>query len=526
VTTGEGFVAGVGEPPATVVGSLSQRLLKNVVDSIPDPVFMKDLHGRYLLMNAEGLRWESVPLEQILGHTDAEFRSPEIAESLQLHDRQVMATREGQTYEEMFEQVDGTARWVLTTKAPVFDDSGQVAGVVGITRDITARTLADEALRSYIAEIEALYDNAPCGYHSLGPDGRFLRINDTELSWLGYEREEIVGKLRFSDLIAPGTISGGLSFDEAFASMKEIGHISEVEFEVVRKDGTRFSALLTAVAVRDDDGNFVMTRSTMLDITDRRRTEDALRASENELRQAQKMEAIGRLAGGVAHDFNNLLTAIVGFTDLLLKDHSSEHTTVKDLGEIRRAADSAVALTRQLLDFSRGELTAAVPVDLNAVVADIAQLLGRLLGAGIDLQTVLEPDLAFVYGDRGQLEQVIVNLAVNARDAMSGNGTLVIATATAHDPWPGAPPPQAAGVETVGQAPDYVTLIVTDTGTGMDEGTQRRIFEPYFTTKAAGKGTGFGLATVYGIVERLGGHIDVDSRPGAGTRLTVYLPQA
>ncbi|HWQ15669.1 MAG TPA: response regulator [Roseiflexaceae bacterium] len=264
--------------------------------------------------------------------------------------------------------------------------------------------------------------------------------------------------------------------------------------------------------VRDEEGRAVKLRGVMVDITRQKELE-------NQFYQAQKMEAIGRLAGGVAHDFNNLLTAIIGYSDLLLGDMGPGDGRRADVEEIRRAAERASALTRQLLAFSRKQILAPQVLDLNAVVTNIDKMLRRLIGEDIVLTIVLDPALGHVKADPGQLEQVIVNIVVNARDAMPRGGQLTIATANVDLS------PRAAAHHISLPPGRYVTLAVEDTGMGMDAETRAQIFEPFFTTKERGKGTGLGLSTVYGIVKQSGGDIEVESEPGQGTTFRIYLPR-
>ncbi|MEK6688436.1 MAG: ATP-binding protein, partial [Gemmatimonadota bacterium] len=252
---------------------------------------------------------------------------------------------------------------------------------------------------------------------------------------------------------------------------------------------------------------------------ERRRAEEALSRSEALLRQSHKMEAIGQLAGGVAHDFNNLLTIISGYSDILLEDLAEKDPAFHPLMEIHRAGQRAASLTGQLLAFSRKQVVAPVVVDLNDIVQEAGKMLSRLIGEDVELRTPLDPRIGPVRVDPGQIHQVIVNLAVNARDAMPEGGRLTIETRTAE-----------LDVSFADRRPDdwagrYVLLIVTDTGPGMDEDSKARIFEPFYTTKGVGKGTGLGLAVVHGVIEQSGGHITVDSEPGKGTCFRIYLPE-
>ena len=279
-----------------------------------------------------------------------------------------------------------------------------------------------------------------------------------------------------------------------------------------RKDGTPFWNAVSVTPVRDAGGRVTHFIGVQADVTDRRRMEQALR-------QAAKMEAVGRLAGGVAHDFNNLLTVIGGFSDLLLLDTPSGDRRRDGVLQIRQAGERAAALTRQLLSFSRREVTRPVALDLNGVVAQAERMLGRLIGEDVVFDTVLDPHLPAVSADPGQIDQVVMNLCVNARDAMPTGGRLTVETRGVEF---AAPPPAAPEL-----APGrYARLTVTDTGHGMPADVLAQIFEPFFTTKGVGQGTGLGLATVHGVVKQHSGHVAVASAVGVGTTFTVLLPAA
>ena len=282
----------------------------------------------------------------------------------------------------------------------------------------------------------------------------------------------------------------------------------------LRDDSSEFGELARTVE------KFFEQRNNLLrEMDERRVAEEALRKSEEELRHSQKMEAVGRLAGGIAHDFNNLLTAIIGYADLINARQSNDEVVRQHADLIHKAGEQAAGLTRQLLAFSRKQLLQPKVIDLNQQVVEMEKLLRRVIGERYQLRTLPEAEIGTVMADPSQIEQVILNLGVNARDAMPTGGTLTIRTANSYLDQQTAPQISASLA-----AGDYVELSVTDTGAGMDEATKSRIFEPFFTTKGPGKGTGLGLATVYGIVRQTGGGISVESEPGRGSNFRIYLP--
>lgn len=290
------------------------------------------------------------------------------------------------------------------------------------------------------------------------------------------------------------------------------------EFLNKKKNGELYWEAVSISPIKTTDGTITHFLAVKEDITDQKQAEETRARLEEQLRQAQKMESIGRLAGGVAHDFNNLLTVIQGYADLMETAIPAGDPQLKDLEQIRLASERAAALTRQLLAFSRQQVLAPTILDLNDLVANLHKMLGRLIGEDIALTTVLQPGLWLITADPGQIEQVIMNLVVNARDAMPTGGRLTIETGNIYL--------DADYIETDFEAPTgpCVILTVKDTGHGMDKSTLARIFEPFYTTKESGQGTGLGLATVYGIVKQSGGHITVQSKPGDGTTFNIFLP--
>ena len=332
---------------------------------------------------------------------------------------------------------------------------------------------------------------------------------------LGYTAEDLAGSSGL-DQVHPDDREKVIAANN---DAKEDGTGCRLEYRMRHKNGSWRVLESTASVVRNDRGEIERLVIVNRDITERKQAEEELKESEHQLRQAQKMEAVGRLSGGIAHDFNNLLSVIIGYADELDPSRNDTEKLRKNAEQIKKAGLRAASLTRQLLAFSRQQVLQPKILELNGAVADLAKMLKRLIGADIELTLSLDPAAGRVKADPSQLDQVIVNLVVNARDAMPEGGKLIIETTNVE-----LGERQAARMHYV-QPGSYVQLTVTDTGTGMDAETLAHIFEPFFTTKEKGKGTGLGLSTVYGIVKQSGGYIWVDSEPGKGTSFKIFLPR-
>ena len=364
------------------------------------------------------------------------------------------------------------------------------------------------------ARFRAMVENSYDAITLVGADGHIQFDSRSVTRVLGYSPEERVGTMIGDEVHPEDRERVREKFAYALAHPDEVLHL---DYRFLHKDGSsRYGEAIGVNRLADPAIRAVIVNHR--DITERRVMEGALRRSELQLRQAQKMEAVGRLAGGVAHDFNNVLTAIFGYADLLLDQFSADDPRRADIVEIRHSADRAAALTRQLLAFSRKQVVQPQTLDLNQTVRSVEKLLGRLVSDDVEVELDLSPQLGEVLADPGSIEQVLMNLAANARDAMPDGGRLRVATRNEHvegelDDRPGL----VAG--------DYVVLAVSDTGVGISSEVREHIFEPFFTTKEPGKGTGLGLATVYGVVKQSGGTVYVESEVGQGTTFVIYLPR-
>jgi two-component system cell cycle sensor histidine kinase/response regulator CckA len=398
----------------------------------------------------------------------------------------------------------GGIRHMQTTLSPLHGPYGEITGIVGVGRDISQRVEVGQELQRWAR----IFEHAGWGVAIVSADGGTIEsVNPAFAEMHGWTVDELRGK-------PMSELSTGL---QDFPRMNPLydsrGH-QIWETERLHRDGTVFPALIDATAVKDQDGQVTYYAVNVQDLTERRRAEE-------QVRQAQKMEAVGRLAGGVAHDFNNMMMIIMGFSDFLLTTLEHGDPRWADADEIRKAAERAMHLTRQLLGFGRQQLVTRHVLSLNEVVSGMERMLRPLLGEDIRLETQLSAGLGGVEADYGQMEQVVMNLALNARDAMRGGGRLTIETLDVELP-------EGYAYRNVGidiPAGSYVMLVVNDTGEGMTPEVKARLFEPFFTTKPATKNTGLGLATVYGIVAQSGGYIWVESETGNGTTFKICFPR-
>ena len=497
--------------------SSSEALLRAITDAIPDPVFLKDRESRWLFANPATLAVLGKGQDAVLGKTDAEiYADPAIGSALMENDRRIMEAGATASVEETIETPSGR-RLYLSSKAPYRDREGRVVGIIGNARDITERQKAEEALRGQLAlkeQLARIAESVPgliCSFR-MRPDGSACMPFTTPAL------DDIYGLAPDAVARDVGPWAANVHVDDlerVMAGVTEAGKTfarwhDEYRYHHPTK-GLRWIEGWF-VPVREPDGS-ILWYGYVTDVTDRRRLQE-------QFQSAQRLESVGRLAGGIAHDFNNLLTVILGCTSALERDVAmGARAGVEEIHELRTAAERAADLTRQLLAFARRQVIAPVALDLNEVVRGSERLLRRLLGEDIELLVRPQAGLWRVKADAGQLEQVILNLAVNARDAMPDGGTLVIETsnAAATD----LPPTQRSASD----PGPVVCLVVRDTGTGMPPAVREHLFEPFFTTKEVGTGTGLGLATVHGIVNQLGGRIHVESGTGLGTTFTLLFPQ-
>jgi two-component system cell cycle sensor histidine kinase/response regulator CckA len=493
----------------------SEERLRVIIESEPECVKVVGRDGQLLEMNPSGLAMlEARSLAEVGTRALAEYVTEETRPAFVDLFRSVLRGGRGKVQFEVT-GLRGTRRWLETHAVPLRDEVGDVVALLGVTRDITAWKVAEEALRDSEERFRIAFQTSPDSINiNRLDDGVFVAVNEGFTWMTGWSQAEALGRSSLELHVWDDPADRA----RLVAGLKKDGYVQNLEARFRKKDGRVLSGLMSArlIGLRGQPHLLSITR----DVSDWKRAEEERDRLKSGLYQAAKMEAIGQLAGGVAHDFNNLLTVILAGAEVLRhdlgKDSPPDSEIVEEIGAAGRRAQD---LTRQLLAFARRQVIAPIPLDLNTLMRSSEKLLRRVLGEDIELVTILQPDLWTVCCDPGQMEQVVLNLAVNAESAMPSGGRLTIETNnieldedfTSSHQWIRSGP--------------YVRLSIRDSGQGMPPEVKEHLFEPFFTTKPVGQGTGLGLATVYGIVKQSEGHILVESEPGHGTTFEVFFPR-
>lgn len=479
-----------------------RELLRILIDHLPDNIYVKDTEGRFLLNNAASLRiLNASSQEEVSGKTDFDFMPSELAARYWSAVQAFLQAGKPVVEQEVFYPERKTRKWISDIKILLHDMQGQIVGLLGVGRDITARKEAEQAreallaqLRQQVEQVQLIMDVVPDGVVLLDGQCRLVRANPAGCNYLAALADAQVGQVleRVGDIPVVDLQSAG----QAHA------------WREIQTQGRTFEVIVQPMPAASTEAEWVLVIHDMT----------AQRELQARLRQQDRMAMMGQLAGGVAHNFNNILTAIRGYVELTLIELAPGHPLRADLEEAQRAVDRATALVNQLLVFSRRQWLQPQLLDLNTIVSGMEKMLRPLISESINLRFRLLPDLGLVMADPGQIEQVVMNLVVNARDAMPQGGVLTLSTQRVElgRSYAESHPGVEAGM--------YALLAVSDTGGGIAPDILPRIFEPFFTTKPSGKGTGLGLATVHGIVTQSKGHIDVESAPNRGSTFKVYLP--
>lgn len=481
----------------------SEDQLRLVTDNLPIQIGLVDSEERFVWCNNVLCEWMARPREEIIGRKQDKIDSPADYKAIEPWVRAVLS---GERTENEFtvDYPDGVTRHVLRVSVPAFGPDGQVTGYYFFIRDITERKKAEQALREYSDRLELITDNLPALIAYVDADERYRFVNRRCCEWYASELEDIVGR-RVAEIHRDNYDK----FEDRFHRVRDDGQI-EFEDRLTYPDGVTRDIRATYLPHKAPDGTVLGFFSLVEDIT-------AFRQAEERARQSQKMEAVGQLTGGVAHDFNNLLAVIIGNAEMLVEDIGEDDPSPK---AILRAARRGTELTQRLLAFSRRQPLDPQPVALGDLVDGMSGLLGRTLGESVEIAISREAGLWPAMADAGQVENALLNLAINARDAMPGGGRLTLECMNARldeacmdgnaDTTPG----------------DYTVLAVSDSGSGMPPSVLEHVFEPFFTTKEVGQGTGLGLSMIYGFAKQSGGHVTIYSEEGKGTTVKLYLPRS
>ncbi len=484
-----------------------EEIFHLISENAADMIAVVDMQGKRL--------FNSLSYQKVLGYSPEELQASSAFDQIHPDDRERVKraaeesrnTGLGKTLEYRLRHKNGSWLVLESTSSVISNPKGEPEKLVIVNRDVTERKRAEEALRRSEADFRSVVEDAPYGIYRASVTGRLLQVNPALRKMLGYEQEQ---DLLRKELASDVFLHKG-EYQRLAEHLTRTEEVKDVEMEWKKQDETPITVRCSGRRINDERGDPAYFEVFAEDVTEKR-------VLEKQLRMAQKMEAIGRLSGGIAHDFNNLLGVIIGYSRVLKKSLGPENELREHADEIEKAGQRAAAMTKQLLAFSRQQVLTPEVLNLNTLVTDLEKMLPRLLGEDIEVSLTLDSELGSVKADQSQIEQVVMNLAVNARDAMPEGGKLKVQTANARldQAYTRTHPGSRAG--------NYVLLTVTDSGTGMDTAILAHIFEPFFTTKERGKGTGLGLATVYGIVKQSNGYIWVDSAPGKGASFQIYLP--
>ena len=489
-------------------GGISDAAFGPLADAAPGFIHVTDPEGRLLYANRAWREYTGMTdLGQAILDWAANLHPDDLAP---FRDSLARARQHGTPVvcEYRYRRHDGIYRWFETHLSPLQDASGEALNWVGLTLDIHDRMVAGLQLRESEQQLADFFENAAVGIHWVGPDGIILRANQAELDMLCYSRDEYVGQHIANFHVDKPII------EDILERLAAGDVLRGYEARLRARDGTIRHVLINSSVYRVD-GEFIHTRCVTHDITGRRQAEERLR-------QSAKMEAIGQLAGGLAHDFNNQLHALGGLIDFVAQDPGMSATSRNDLAEIQNTSERMASLTRQLLAFSRQQVLIPETIDLNSAVIETKPMLQRLVGSNLEMSLELTPDTNWVKVDRTQLLQVLMNLVINARDAMPKGGQLAVRTSTRVV--------RGRELDQVARGPvlpgTYAELVVQDSGSGISRENMSRIFDAFYTTKPVGEGTGLGLATVDGILSQSKGHIWAESGTGEGATFYVLLPLA
>jgi two-component system, cell cycle sensor histidine kinase and response regulator CckA len=491
-----------------VVQESLRKANETSIYSSPVPIVAADVNSRVTVWNqaaAAAFGWSE---HEVLGKLLPIIPVEETARAREMHKR--LLSGEILTGVEVRRQKrDGSLLTISLSATPLWDEHRKVKGIIGFLTDITDRKRSEEALRRAEEKYRSIFENAVEGIYQATADGQYVSANPALARMLGFDSPEELMATR-DDISHQEYVNPELRVD-FIRSIEELEVVRHFEYQAHRRDGKLIWLSASAHAVRGKDGKLRYFEGTVQDVTERRELEQ-------QLRQMQKIEAIGRLAGGVAHDFNNILMAISSYAELLGRKVADDATR-RYVSEIVKATNRGSSLTQGLLTFGRKQVLSPRIFDLNSLVRQQLEMLKRLIPENVELKFIPCDAISSVKADPTQMEQVVMNLVINARDAMPDGGAVVIATeTTALDLGDG-------GDQSAPGSRNYVLLSVRDSGCGMSAETKSHMFEPFFTTKEQGKGTGLGLATVFGIVKQSMGHIVVESQPGQGSTFKIYLPQ-